>query len=49
MRWLLAAVKLGDAGHRAGRNRVIAAEDERNLRRLQRLDDQLGFLRAGRR
>ncbi len=44
---VLAAVELGDAGHRAGGDRVIAAEDERNFAGFERLQHQVGALGAG--
>ena len=42
-----AAVELGHPGHRAHSNRVIAAEDERNLAGFERLQYQIGALGAG--
>src|SRR5208283_5212627 len=44
---VLAAVELGHARHRAHCNRVIAAEDERNLAGFERLQYQFGALGAG--
>ena len=49
IRLILPAIKLRHTRHRPRGHRMIAAQRERNLPCLQRLDDQLGVLGAGRR
>ena len=44
---VLAAIELGDAGHRSRRHRVVAAQHQRNLAGFQRLQHQFGVLGAG--
>ncbi len=44
---ILAAIKLGDASHRARGNRMIAAQHQRNHAGFQRLYHQLGGFGAG--
>ena len=44
---VLPPVEFGDAGHATGSDGVVAPQDQRNLRRFQRLHHQFGVLGAG--